>query len=102
MPWESARKDPAYNTAEWRRARLACLKRANWKCEIRIQGVCIGAATQVDHVEGLDRDRQHRNLRAACAPCHAKVTAQQGNDARRGSGGKRKPRNPDPTPRTAW
>ena len=100
MPWESARKDPAYNTAAWRRARLKAMRRANWRCEIRIAGVCIGAATQVDHVSGLDNDRNHLNLRAACAPCHAKVTAKQGNDAR-GRGG-RKPRNPAPTPRTVW
>ena len=99
MPWESARKDPAYNTAEWRRARLACMRRAQWKCEIRLD-CCIGAATQVDHVNGLDNDRGHQNLRAACAPCHAKVTARQGNDARRGSS--RAPRDPAPTPRTAW
>src|SRR6185437_11943687 len=100
MPWESARKDPAYNTAAWRRARLAAMKRAKWKCEIRIPGVCIGAASQVDHTVGLDNDRNHQMLRAACAPCHARVTAQQGNDARRGHG--RASRDPAPTPRTAW
>jgi 5-methylcytosine-specific restriction endonuclease McrA len=99
VPWDSARKDPAYNTAAWRRARNAAMKRAQWKCEIRLD-CCIGAATQVDHVAGLDNDRNHQNLRAACAPCHAKVTARQGNDARRGRG--RAPRDPAPTPRTAW
>lgn len=99
MPWESARKDPAYNTAAWRRARNAAMKAANWKCQIRLPG-CIGAATQVDHTVGLDNDRTHQHLRAACAPCHAKVTSQQGNDARRGRG--RAPSDPAPTPRTAW
>lgn len=101
MPWEHARKDPAYNKAAWRRARDKAMKRAGWKCEIKLPGICIGAATQVDHVDGLDSDRGHQNLRAACAPCHAKVTAQQGNDARRGRGG-RTPSDPAPTPRTAW
>jgi len=99
VPWENARKDPAYNTADYRRKRLATMKRANWKCEIRLEG-CIGAATQCDHTLGLDNDRQHLLMRAACAPCHAKVTARQGNDARTGQG--RTPRDPAPTPRTAW
>jgi hypothetical protein len=100
VPWENARKDPAYNTAAWRRARNAAMKRAGWHCEIKLEGVCIGAATQVDHTLGLDNDRNHQHLRAACAPCHAKVTARQGNDARTGRG--RAPRDPAPTPRTAW
>ena len=97
MPWETARKDPAYGRSEWKRARLACLKRANWKCEIRIPGTCIGAASEADHAGQLANDPQHRNLRAACKPCHRAVTAQQGNAARKGTQA-----DPQPQPRTAW
>lgn len=97
MPWETARKDPAYNTAAWKRARLNCLRTANWRCEIRTPGTCIMAATQVDHIDGLDNDRQHRHLRAACGPCHKQVTHEQAADARQ-----RTVKDPAPAPRTAW
>ena len=97
MPWETARKDPAYGRAAWKRARLTCLRRAKWRCEIRLDG-CIGAASEVDHTDGLVNDPGHKRLRAACKPCHATVTAQQGNDAKRTSGGT----DPQPRPRTAW
>ena len=98
MPgWEGARKDPAYNKVEWRRARLACLKRANWRCEIKLEGVCISAASEADHIHGLANDPHHRFLRAACKPCHAVVTAKQGVNARAG-----RKSNPRPKRRTAW
>lgn len=95
MPWKASDKDPAYGTAAWKRARTACLRNANWRCEIRIDGVCIGAATQADHIYGLANDRDHKHLRAACTPCHRHVTARQGG--RNGGNG-----DPEPSPRTAW
>jgi hypothetical protein len=98
MAWSTAAKSPAYNTAEYRAARLACLKAARWKCEIRIPGTCIGAASQADHTDGLANDPHHRKLRAACVPCHRSVTAQQGKGARAGT----PPADPAPVPRTDW
>jgi hypothetical protein len=97
MPWQTAKKSPAYNKAAWRRARNNAMKRANWRCEIRVPGICIGAATQVDHADQLANDPNHENLRAACAPCHKHVTALQGNAARN-----RAPADPAPLQRTAW
>lgn len=97
MPWETARKDPAYNTAEYRRARLACLKRARWQCEIRIEGICIGAASEADHEDQLANDPHHRTLRAGCKPCHRHVTALQGNAAKSGHTA-----DPAPQPREDW
>lgn len=94
MPWETARKDPAYGRAAWKRARLACLRRASWRCEIRLDG-CQGAASQADHVDQLANDPGHQRLRAACRSCHGKVTAQQG-------GGARQQGDPEPRPRTQW
>jgi hypothetical protein len=102
LAWSTARKDPAYNTTEWRRARDACLRAARWKCEIRVTGVCIGAASQADHVEQLANDPHHRNLRAACRPCHAWVTARQGNEAKRIASGHAPAPDPAPRPRTRW
>ena len=96
MPWETARKDPAYGRSDWKRARLACMKRASWKCEIRIPGKCIGAASEADHIDGLANDPRHRRLRAACRPCHADVTARQSN------AGNSSRTDPQPQPRTAW
>jgi hypothetical protein len=97
VPWESARKDPAYGSAEWKRAREACLRRANWRCEIRLPGVCAGTAREADHIYGLAADPRHEHLRAACSPCHAQVSSRQGNAASRGGA------DPDFTgSRTAW
>jgi 5-methylcytosine-specific restriction protein A len=101
VPWrnspEDRRRSSATYGAAWRRARLACLQAANWRCEIRLPGVCIGAAREVDHVLGAANDPGHTALRAACRPCHAKVTATQGNNAKRGHRG-----DPPPEQRTAW
>jgi len=97
MPWETARKDPAYGRAPWRNARAACLRAAQGRCEIRIPGICINVATQVDHIDGLANDPNHLRLRAACGPCHRQTTARQANDAKRGSGP-----DPQPRPNTAW
>ena len=95
MPWETARKDPAYGRSAWKRARLRQLKAANWRCEIRGPR-CQGAASEVDHIDGLANDPHHKRLRAACSTCHGTVTAQQSNA---GNGGKA---DPQPQPRTAW
>lgn len=52
---------------------------AHGRCEIRVPGVCIGVAKQVDHKINLatlgisrsdPRSLDPRNLQAACEPCH--------------------------------
>lgn len=97
MPWQTAKDSPLYHQAAWKRARLACLRRARWRCELRLDG-CQGAAAEVDHIHGLAADPQHQHLRAVCKSCHRKRTAEQGNAAK---GGGRK-RDPDPTSRITW
>lgn len=89
-------KDPAYNTAAYRRARNECLKRARWKCERRIPGTCTGAASQANHRQGIANDPHHRDLEAICDACHKVVTARQSN------AGRTAPADPKPQPRTAW
>jgi 5-methylcytosine-specific restriction endonuclease McrA len=84
------RDSQRYGTA-WRRARLACLQRAQWRCEVRLDG-CTGRATEVDHVNGAAADPNHQHLRAACKSCHGKVTAQQGGGYR----AKKAPADPEP------
>lgn len=103
MPWrndDAARKhsNATYGQA-WRRARAECLRRAAWRCQLRLEG-CQGAASQADHVIPVSQGGGHEqgNLRAACAACHAKVTAQQGGGWRNG----RARGDPDPAPRTRW
>ena len=100
MAWrktaDDRQRDARTYGADYRRKRAACLKRANWKCEIRIPGKCIGAASEADHVEQAANDPGHNRLRAACSPCHAVITARQSNA---GTGTKT---DPQPQPRTAW
>ena len=95
MGWDTARKDPAYGSAAWKRARAACLRRANWRCELGLEG-CQGTATEADHVLGLAADPGHTALRAVCKSCHMKRTAQQANAA------SRRHSEPSFVPRTRW
>ena|SRR6266700_5868887 len=99
MPWRGYPSSPAYGTAEYKRAREACLRRARWRCELRLEG-CQGAASEADHIDGLANDPHHQRMRAVCTSCHRKRTAEQGNEARRGS--TRKSSDPAPTSRIIW
>jgi hypothetical protein len=96
MPWSKADDNPLYHTAAWRRARVKTLREAKWRCEARMPE-CQGAASQVDHIDGIDADPTHTRLRAVCVSCHRKITAKQGGGARAG-----RARDPEPSPRTAW
>jgi 5-methylcytosine-specific restriction endonuclease McrA len=104
MPWrndrEARRRSDATYNAQYRRNRTECLRRANWKCQLRIGNVCVGSATQADHIVAVadGGGNEVSNLRAACGPCHAARTAGQGNDARWAN----RSSDPPPSPRTAW
>ncbi len=93
MPWRPQDRRASYG-ADYRRKRDAAMRNANWRCEIRIEGICIGAASECDHIDGVANDPDHLRLRAACKPCHAHVTARQR--------GPRAPRDPGPVSRTNW
>jgi 5-methylcytosine-specific restriction endonuclease McrA len=104
MPWGNSPKDrrrssAAYGAA-YRRNRDECLRRASWRCQLQLPGICIGAATQCDHILAVADGGGHelRNLRAACTPCHNARTAQQGGGFRRN--GQRG--DPPAAPRTTW
>jgi len=105
MPWANARESRLRSNtnygAAYRRNRNECLRLAGWRCQIRLPGVCIGAASQADHITAVADGGGHElaNLRAACSPCHKARTAQQGGGYRRSPGGRG---DPDCTPRTSW
>lgn len=61
------------STWAWRRKRERVLKRDNYRCQLKIEGVCIGKATHVHHVKGKAMGDDERWLVAACAPCNLHV-----------------------------
>ncbi len=92
--WRPQDRQARYG-ADYRRKRDAAMARANWRCEIRIEGVCITVASECDHVDGIAADPDHLRLRAACKPCHAVITSRQGRSGSR-------PPDPQPASRTQW
>lgn len=101
--WQRAGKPTASATVTrgyaWQRLRRQVLRRDGYECQIRLPG-CFEEADQVDKIVpasvdpslALDED----NCRAACGPCHRKVTARQAAEASRQArqrrSGKRPPR----------
>lgn len=47
-------------------------KRSNGMCELRLPGICIGRAAQIDHTKNRSQLGPHTldNLKDACWPCH--------------------------------
>lgn len=62
--------------------RLPVLNDADWICELRIDGVCVGTASEVDHINRGD-DHSRSNLRAVCRRCHAKKSSAEGHARKR-------------------
>ncbi len=70
--------------ADWSTIRSRVLVLDGQRCQIRFDDICIGHATEVDHVipaaqGGTDAPA---NLQAACRPCHARKTAKEAAAAR--------------------
>lgn len=65
IKWATSRRRPR----GWRKTRERILRRDQWACYLQVQGVCVGRATQVDHIDNLGSD-EDENLAAICAPCH--------------------------------
>lgn len=109
MPWKNTpddrRRSAAAYDARYRRNRDRAMRRDRWRCQLRIPGICIGAASECDHIisraDGGGSDLG--NLRAACKPCHQHRTTEQGHAAQRGSSTRRyTQRDPRPRPATRW
>lgn len=67
------------STRAWRRTRVLVLARDNYRCTLKIEGVCVGAASQAHHLHGRGsaclgcRADLPSHLSAACAPCNLRV-----------------------------
>lgn len=83
MAWSRASRSERATRlpSDWPARRKRVLARDRHACQLRIAGVCVGRATDVDHIEQND-DHSDANLRAACSPCHARRSSQQGTAAR--------------------
>lgn len=65
---------------EYHRNRALVMRRDGKRCQIRTPWICIGTATECDHVR--DRlDHSVENMRAACHPCHQDRSSRQGGTA---------------------
>lgn len=62
------------------RNRAIVMKRDGHQCQIRTPGLCVGAATDCDHI-GNRLDHSPENMRASCRPCHQDRSSQQGGQA---------------------
>ena len=66
--------DPFYSTSAWRQLRPRILDRDGHECQIRVKGICVGYATEVDHIVPRSVDPSLAlvpdNLRAACRACN--------------------------------
>ncbi|MFC8531923.1 HNH endonuclease [Nocardia sp. NPDC057227] len=82
MPWGTASRART-STAAHKSQRLRILRRDRYRCRLQLPGRCIGKATTMDHAKpvhlgGTDDDA---NMQAACAPCHAKKSSDEGHAA---------------------
>lgn len=94
MSWSTSNRRERL-PADWEARRAAVFRRLGRRCLIRLPG-CLGAASEVDHIEAGD-DHSPANLRPACASCHARKSSSEGNAMRarlRAAGRRRTPRHP--------
>lgn len=98
MPWsntpEKRQRDAETYNAEYRQNRQIALGRAGGSCDKCGRR----GRLQTDHIIPVSQGGGHElaNLQALCCgpgSCHAAKTAAEGG---------RRPRDPEPTPRTAW
>lgn len=74
--WATSRRRPP----GWAKIRQRILRRDRWTCYLRLPGVCVGHATQVDHIDNLGGD-EDENLAAICAPCHLRKTQAEARES---------------------
>ena len=64
----------------WQVIRKRVLERDGYQCQLRYADICIGRASQVDHIVQPEAGggSDLANLRAVCVRCHARRTGRQG------------------------
>jgi 5-methylcytosine-specific restriction protein A len=93
-----ARHKPAANayaySGDWQARVRRVLERDGYQCQLRYADICVGKASQVDHIiqpeAGGGSDLA--NLRAVCVRCHARRTGRQGALAKQRAAQRRNPR----------
>jgi hypothetical protein len=90
-------KPPANRYAyggDWPERRRRVLERDGHACQLRYPDICIGRATQVDHIVQPEAGGTNalKNLRAVCRRCHARRTGRQGALAKQRAAQRRNPR----------
>ena len=70
-------------TVAHRRRRLRVLGRAGYRCQIRYADICLGVATDFDHIVPLSNGGvdSEVNGQAACRKCHARKTSVEARQA---------------------
>lgn len=64
--------------------REAVLKRDNYKCQLRIRGVCVWSANEADHIKPVAEGGAEYDLAngaAICTPCHRWKSSREGHRA---------------------
>jgi 5-methylcytosine-specific restriction protein A len=64
----------------WQVIRKQVLVRDGYQCQLRYTDICVGRASQVDHIVQPEAGGTSdlANLRAVCVRCHARRTGRQG------------------------
>jgi 5-methylcytosine-specific restriction protein A len=64
----------------WQVIRKRVLVRDHYQCQLRYADICVGRASQVDHIVQPEAGGTNdlSNLRAVCVKCHRRRTGQQG------------------------
>ncbi|WP_280350367.1 HNH endonuclease [Nocardia abscessus] len=78
--WSSSNRSSQL-PSDWESRRRQVLSRDDWICQIEDIG-CRLEATDVDHIIP-GNDHSLGNLRAACAPCHARKSSAEGHARKR-------------------
>jgi 5-methylcytosine-specific restriction enzyme A len=92
------RQKPAANAyaygSGWQEIRLRVLRRDCYQCQLRYADICVGKASQVDHIVQPEAGGGNdlANLRAVCVRCHARRTGRQGALAKQRAAQRRNPR----------
>jgi 5-methylcytosine-specific restriction protein A len=72
--------------------RKKVLERNGYQCQLRYADICVGKASQVDHIVQPEAGggSDLANLRAVCVRCHARRTGRQGALAKQRRAARRK------------